>query len=537
MKERFKKFANQTLIKFHQVQYTIADVHKRWDSSEFIQNIIILKSNSYTLISFNAQTMYAFERIKNKFQIIMNLFISSSTIMNILRNMNFRKHDWFDAYFPLRFLSFKTFSSSFSNEYSASSSRFSQNGFFTKNNFTDYSESSFSKSFDRNSETKTKKNSNQKKLTDISKYDDKSNQFASNKKHNDQSSTPSVSVKVKSSSNSNADQLNSMTKSQFNHDYSNHNRKSDNRQWDNNQKRFRAYHNEHSDDDSSNQSSDRSDGRLTIDYSKVEETDEEHIQKINDNNVKIHFFNKINTIKSIIIKIFCNQCNKKFDLNNKLHWHIKSKTYRKSRCLSISATIFPTFNDTALSTVINSAFSNINELIAPPFLAKFSADIETNFKNFNSINTNIHHVLSVKSFFEKSQFIVSSAFSFFQFKKYGFREWKYAFCNVILAKQNKLQNVYINLKCMMFLINHKFLKTNALNAEIQKMNSPMTIKKIDIVTHQTDKYVNIDFYLFTSINKIAHLKREIHFVNDFKTNMLIGIDIMIVENMIFNLFE
>ena len=89
----------------------------------------------------------------------------------------------------------------------------------------------------------------------------------------------------------------------------------------------------------------------------------------------------------------------------------------------------------------------------------------------------------------------------------------------------------------MFLINHKFLKTNASDAEIQKMNSPMTIKRIDTATHQTNEYVNIDFYLFTSINKITHLKREIHFVNDLKINMLIGIDIMAVENMILNFFE
>ena len=90
---------------------------------------------------------------------------------------------------------------------------------------------------------------------------------------------------------------------------------------------------------------------------------------------------------------------------------------------------------------------------------------------------------------------------------------------------------------MMSLIDHKFLKTNAFDVEIQKMNSPMTVKKVSTVTHQTDEYVNIDFYLFTSINKITHLKREFHFVNDFKTNMLIDIDIMVVEDMIFNLFE
>ena len=481
--------------------------------------------------------MYAFEWIKNKFWIIINFFINLLIIMNIFKNMNFHKHDWFDVYFFLRFFLFKTFLFSFSDEYSASSNCFSQNGFFTKNSFIDYSGSSFNKFFGRNFKTKTEKDFNQKRLIDIFKYGDKSNQFASNKKRSDRFSTPNVSIKVESSSNSNADQSNSMTKFQFSHDYSNHNRRNDNRRWGNNQKRSRAYHGEHSDDDSSSQSSDRSDGRLTIDYFKVKKANEERIQEIDDDNIEIHFFNKVNTIKSIIIKIFCNQCNKKFDSNNKLHQHIKSKTYRKPRCPSISATIFSTFSDTTLSTVINSTFSNINESIAPPFLTEFFADIETNFKSLNFIDINIHHVLFVKSFFEESQFIVSFTFSSFQSKGYGFRGWKYASCNVVLVKQNKLQSACINSKCMMSLINRKFLKANAFDVEIQKMNSLITIKRINIVTHQIDEYVNIDFYLFTSINKVAHLKREFYFVNDFKTNMLIGIDIIAVENMIFNLFE
>ena len=539
LKNRFKKSANQTLIKFHQVQYIIIDVCKRWNFSKFIQNVIILKNNSYTLISFNAQTMYAFEWIKNKFWIIMNSFISSLIIMNIFKNMNLRKHDWFDAYFLLRFLLFKSFL--FSDEYFASSSRFSQNEFFTKGSFTDYSESSSNRSFGRNSEMKTEKNFNQKRLTDIFKYNDKSNQFASNKKHNNQTFTSNVNIKVESSSNFNADRSNSMPRLQFNHRYSNHNRRNNNHWWDNNQKWFRVYHGEDSNDDSFNQSSDCSNGRLMIDYPEVEEADEERIQKIDDNNIETHFFNKVNTVKTIIIKIFYNQCNKKFDSNNKLHWHIRSKTCRKPRRPSISATIFSTFSDTASSTVTNPAFSNINESIAPPFLvespAESPADIKTNFKSLNPIDTNIHHVLFVESFFEEPQFIVSFTFSFFQLKKYEFRGWKYTFCNVVFIKQNKLQNVYIDSKCMMFLINRKFLKTNASNVEIQKMNSSMTIKKVNTATYQTDKYVNIDLYLFTSINKIIHLKCEFHFVNNFKTNMLIDIDIMIIENMIFNLFE
>ena len=202
LKRWFKESANQALTKFHQVQYTIADVRKRWDFSEFIQDVIILKSNSYTLISFNAQTMYAFKRIKNKFQIIMNFFISFLIIMNIFKNMNLCKHDWFDVYSFLKFFLFKSFS--FSDEYFASSSRSSQNGFFTKDSFTDYSGSLFSRSFGRNPEMKTEKDSNQKKLTDISKYNDKSNQ-SKNEKRNDWTFTPNVNVKIESSNNFNVD--------------------------------------------------------------------------------------------------------------------------------------------------------------------------------------------------------------------------------------------------------------------------------------------------------------------------------------------
>ena len=213
-----------------------------------------------------------------------------------------------------------------------------------------------------------------------------------------------------------------MTRFQFNHEYLNHNRRNDNHHQNNNQKRFRIYHNKHLNDDSSNQSSDRLNDRLTIDYSEVEKADEERIQEINDDdNVETHFFSKINTVKSIITKVFCNRCNEKFNLNNKLHQHIRSKTCRKPRRPLIFTTIFLTFSNRASSTVINSAFNTIDESIAPSF-AEFFVDIEANFKSFNFINTNIHHVLSIKSFFKKFQFVVLFIFSFFQFKKYEFRE-------------------------------------------------------------------------------------------------------------------
>ena len=102
----------------------------------------------------------------------------------------------------MKFFSFKSFL--FSNEYFASNSRFSQNKFFTKNSFIDYSESLFNRFFGRNPETKTKKNFNQKKLIDISKYNDKFNQLK-NEKHNDQAFTSNVNIKIESSSNFNAD--------------------------------------------------------------------------------------------------------------------------------------------------------------------------------------------------------------------------------------------------------------------------------------------------------------------------------------------
>ena len=75
---------------------------------------------------------------------------------------------------------------------------------------------------------KTKKDFNQKRLIDIFKHNNKSNQLK-NEKHNDRTFTLNVNIKVESSSNSNADRSNSMIRSQFSHDYSNHNRRNDHR--------------------------------------------------------------------------------------------------------------------------------------------------------------------------------------------------------------------------------------------------------------------------------------------------------------------
>ena len=241
-----------------------------------------------------------------------------------------------------------------------------------------------------------------------------------------------------------------------------------------------------------------------------------------------HFFSKINKAKTVATNVSCNQCYVEFESNNKFHQHRQTPRPQSTDSASIDNSVFSTIDEL---TAASSAKCTVDETI--------NADIQANLKSPNPIDSieNTHHILSVKAFPEKPQFITSSAPAPKQPKGYGFRGWRYASCRVALTKTGKLQSACIDSGCTISLIDRKFLKANAPDAKIMKMNSLMTVKGLGSVIHQADKFVIIDLYLPTFSNKVAHMSREFHLVDDLKVNMIIGIDIMVIEGMILNLPE
>ena len=90
----------------------------------------------------------------------------------------------------------------------------------------------------------------------------------------------------------------------------------------------------------------------------------------------------------------------------------------------------------------------------------------------------------------------------------------------------------------MFLMNRKWLHVLILNIIVRKIVNSIIVKDIKNKQHFNFDYVVFDFYIENKINDkfvIARLKRDVHIMNDFKTKMLIDINIICFKKMIVDL--
>ena len=83
----------------------------------------------------------------------------------------------------------------------------------------------------------------------------------------------------------------------------------------------------------------------------------------------------------------------------------------------------------------------------------------------------------------------------------------------------------------MSLINHQFLCSLTLNYSpcIKKTVSLILVHKLEIMTHQANKYITLNIYLPGIDGRIAHIKQELHLINNLKANVLIKTDILATE--------
>ena len=98
-----------------------------------------------------------------------------------------------------------------------------------------------------------------------------------------------------------------------------------------------------------------------------------------------------------------------------------------------------------------------------------------------------------------------------------------------LLFEQKFEIDYLNFEYAINLINRIFLIKTHLELFIKIMINFVIVREIGFNKHKTSKYVIILLY-FPDENVIVMLiSREIHIVDDLKTNVLININIMILE--------
>lgn len=89
----------------------------------------------------------------------------------------------------------------------------------------------------------------------------------------------------------------------------------------------------------------------------------------------------------------------------------------------------------------------------------------------------------------------------------------------------------------MTLVNQQFLKEQVFNTVIQQMFSSITVYRLGLNSHESDKYAVINLYLSSKNKHMTIILYEAHLVNNLRAQMLVRIDILTSEAVSLNLQE
>ena len=120
---------------------------------------------------------------------------------------------------------------------------------------------------------------------------------------------------------------------------------------------------------------------------------------------------------------------------------------------------------------------------------------------------------------------------------YAFRGWQYAACDVSFQRHGPKKRICLDSGCTMTLGDRAFLKNNIWGFEnnIRKTSSPIPVRGLGNKIHYSGEYFVVDMYfqgISNGVSSTAHIRREIHVVDDLKVNVLVGIDILASESML-----
>ena len=100
--------------------------------------------------------------------------------------------------------------------------------------------------------------------------------------------------------------------------------------------------------------------------------------------------------------------------------------------------------------------------------------------------------------------------------------------SIFFFKRGVMATICVDFEYTISLIDRVFLKKVLSDIYVKKTKLPITIRGVKSILHFTNNYCLLDLYIpkiFNSKKAIDHIRREIHIVDNFKTKMLIEIDI------------
>lgn len=111
----------------------------------------------------------------------------------------------------------------------------------------------------------------------------------------------------------------------------------------------------------------------------------------------------------------------------------------------------------------------------------------------------------------------------------AFCSWHFATFQARLTPDGPKDKLCANTGCTMSLINCAFLHSGTPGVQIKKCDVNITVCRIGTPTHQCNKYATLNLLIPRMVNGkpvLANITHQLHFVNDLKARILVGMDIL-----------
>ena len=113
--------------------------------------------------------------------------------------------------------------------------------------------------------------------------------------------------------------------------------------------------------------------------------------------------------------------------------------------------------------------------------------------------------------------------------RFGFRNYYFLILFIALSITLATIIVYIDLDCLVILINRIFLLEQVLDIYVRTIASPISVRGISSNHHSTSEYILLEIYFLGTRNRVdirAKITREVYLVDGLKAKMLLGTNII-----------
>ena len=118
-----------------------------------------------------------------------------------------------------------------------------------------------------------------------------------------------------------------------------------------------------------------------------------------------------------------------------------------------------------------------------------------------------------------------------------FRVYHYATIYIVFVWQDVIYTIYLDIKCIISLIDREFLDEFELAHFIKKSQTSIIVREVNIKRYFTNDYLLLDIYIENEIDeqkRIAHIKRKTHVIDNLKIKILVKINIIASKRIIVN---